>query len=289
MDSSRDDPLEIRPLDESKAAQLLNLAVSVVVVGALYFAREVLIPVTLAVLLAFVLAPLVQLLRRLRLPRAPAVLLAAALSLAVLLGLGSVIASQISALVKEAPQYQSVFDAKLKTLNTLTTGKLTGLVNRLGPDLAKVGGPPPPSPTERDVAGGTVKPVPVIIRQPEPNAFELIRRVVGPVLKPLATTALVFVVTVFILLQQTDLRDRMIRLLGAGDLHRTSAAMDDAAERLSRYFLSQLAVNAGFGALIGVGLYFIGVPHALLWAAVAALMRFVPYLGGVISAALPAA
>jgi predicted PurR-regulated permease PerM len=289
MDPSRDDPLEISPVDDSKTAQLLNLAVSVVVVGALYFAREVLIPVTLAVLLAFVLAPLVQLLRRLKLPRAPAVLLAAALSLAVLLGLGSVMASQVSGLVQEAPRYQGVFEAKLKTLNGLTTGKLTGLLNRLGPALSRVNGPPAPPPAGQGAAADPVKPVPVIIRQPEPNAFGLIRRLVGPVLKPLATTALVFVVTVFILLQQTDLRDRLIHLLGTGDLHRTSGAMDDAAERLSRYFLSQLAVNAGFGALIGVGLYLIGVPHALLWATVAALMRFIPYLGGIISALLPAA
>jgi predicted PurR-regulated permease PerM len=287
MDPSRVDALQA-PVDESKTGQLLNLAVSVVIIGALYFAREILIPITLAVLLAFVLAPLVQLLRRLKLPRAPAVLLAAALSLAVLLGLGSVIGSQVSALVKDAPQYQGVFEAKLKTLNGFTTGRLTGLVNRFGPTLAKVTGPAPAAAGGQKLEAGQVKPVPVVIRQPAPSAFELIRRVAGPVLKPVATTALVFVVAVFILLQQTDLRDRMIRLLGSGDLHRTSGAMDDAAERLSRYFLSQLAVNAGFGALIGVGLYFIGVPHTLLWAAVAALMRFIPYLGGIISAALPA-
>jgi predicted PurR-regulated permease PerM len=287
MDPSRDGPSQARPAPDSKIAQLLNLAVSVVMVGALYFAREILIPITLAVLLAFVLAPLVQLLRRLKLPRAPAVLLAATLSLAVLLGLGSVIGGQVTALVKDAPQYQGVFESKLKTLNGLTMGKLTGLVTRFGPALAKVTGPPQAAPGAR-LQGGGVKPVPVEIRQPVPGAFELIRRIAGPVLKPLATTALVFVVAVFILLQQTDLRDRMIRLLGSGDLHRTSGAMDDAAERLSRYFLSQLAVNVGFGAVIGVGLYFIGVPHTLLWAAVAALLRFIPYLGGIISAALPA-
>lgn len=289
MEPTRDDRLQARPVDDSKTAQLLNLAVSVVVVGALYFAREILIPITLAVLLAFVLAPLVQLLRRLKLPRAPAVLLAATLSLAVLLGLGSVIGSQITALVRDAPSYQDVFEAKLKTLNGFTTGRLTGLVNRLGPVVAKVTSAAPAPPAGRGLAADAQKPVPVVIRQPPPSALDLIRRVAGTVLKPLATTALVFVVAVFILLQQTDLRDRMIRLLGAGDLHRMSGAMDDAAERLSRYFLSQLAVNAGFGALIGVGLYFIGVPHTLLWAAVAALMRFVPYLGGIISAALPAA
>lgn len=260
-----------------------------VVVGALYFAREILIPITLAVLLAFVLAPLVQALRRVRVPRVPAVLLAAVLSLAVLLGLGAVITSQISALVKEAPRYQGVFEAKLKTLNGLTTGKLTRIVTRFGPTLAKVNAPPIATPPNPRLTEGAVKPVPVIIDKPPPNAFDLIVHVAVPVLRPLATTALVFVVAVFILLQQTDLRDRLVRLLGAGDLHRTSGAMDDAAERLSRYFLSQLAVNAGFGVVVGIGLYFIGVPHALLWAAVAALMRFIPYLGGIISAALPAA
>ncbi len=289
MDPLRVDPTDAPLVEDSKTAQLLNLLVSVVVVGALYFAREILIPITLAVLLAFLLAPLVQLLRRLKIPRAPAVLSAAALSLAVLLALGSVIGSQISALVKEAPRYQGVFEDKLKTLDSLTTGKLMGLVARVGPALAKVSNPAPAAPAAGQDQEAGAKPVPVIIHQPAPNALDLLRRVAGPVLRPLATTALVFVVAVFILLQQTDLRDRMIRLLGAGDLHRTSGAMGDAAERLSRYFLSQLAVNVGFGALIGVGLFFIGVPHALLWAAVAALMRFVPYLGGLISAALPAA
>jgi predicted PurR-regulated permease PerM len=290
MDASLEDPLEARLVEQSKTAQLLNLALTVTVVGALYFAREILIPITLAVLLAFVLAPLAQLLRRLKIPRAPAVLLAAALSLAMLLGVGSVIGAQVSALVKEAPRYQDVFEAKLKILNGLTTGRLETMVRRLGPALAKVSGPAPAAPSAgQRLAAGAAKPVPVIVQQPAPSAFDLLRRLAGSVLKPLATTALVFVVAVFILLQQTDLRDRMIRLLGSSDLHRTSGAMDDAATRLSRYFLSQLAVNAGFGALIGVGLYFIGVPHTLLWAAVAALMRFVPYLGGIISAALPAA
>jgi predicted PurR-regulated permease PerM len=287
MDRSPD--LDDRPVEDSKTAQLLNLAVSVVIVGALYLAREILIPITLAVLLAFVLAPLVEFLRRLKMPRSVAVLLAWALSLALLLGLGSVITSQISALAQEAPRYQGVFDAKLKTLNALTTGRLNALVGRLGPALTKATGGPPGPPATQGLADGSVKPVPVVIRQPAPSTFDLIRRLAGPVLKPLATTALVFVVAVFILLQQTDLRDRLVRLLGSSDLLRTSRAMDDAAERLSRYFLSQLAVNAGFGFLIGVGLYFIGVPHTLLWAAVAALMRFVPYLGGIISAALPAA
>ncbi|MGZ3276003.1 MAG: AI-2E family transporter [Caulobacteraceae bacterium] len=289
MDLSTGDPIAPPEVDESATGQLLNLAVSAVVVGALYFAREILVPITLAVLLAFLLAPLVQLLRRWKAPRAPAVLLAAGFSLAVLLTLGSVIGSQVSALIKEAPRYEGVFEAKLKTLNGLTTGRLMGVVSRLGPALAKVTAPPPADPADQVSEAKGAKPIPVIIRQPAPNAFDLVRRLAGPVLRPLATTALVFVLAVFILLQQTDLRDRMIRLLGAGDLHRTSGAMDDAAERLSRYFLSQLAVNAGFGALIGAGLYFIGVPHTLLWAAVAALMRFVPYLGGIISAALPAA
>ena len=121
------------------------------------------------------------------------------------------------------------------------------------------------------------------------SPLALAERYLSPVLSPIATLGIIFVVSIFALLQKEDLRDRLIRLMGSGDLHKTTAALDDAGRRLSRYFLTQLAVNAAFGAVIGVGLYFIGVPNPVLWALLSALLRFVPYIGSAISAALPIA
>ena len=105
------------------------------------------------------------------------------------------------------------------------------------------------------------------MREPEPTAVQLARRMISPVVTPLSTTAIVLIVTIFILLQREDLRDRLIRLFGSSDLNRTTVAMNDAARRLSRYFLTQLAINACFGAIIRIGLFFIGVPSPMLWGA----------------------
>ena len=127
------------------------------------------------------------------------------------------------------------------------------------------------------------------MRQPEPGPLQIAERVLTPVLSPLATTGIVLLVAVFILLQREDLRDRLIRLVGSGDLHRTTAAMDDAAARLSRYFITQLALNAAFGVVIGIGLLVIGVPNPVLWGIIAALMRFVPYIGAIGAGLFPLA
>ena len=129
----------------------------------------------------------------------------------------------------------------------------------------------------------------VEVRQPDQTAIELAQRIVTPVVEPLSTTAIVLIVSIFILLQREDLRDRMIRLFGASDLHRTTIAMNDAARRLSRYLLTQLAVNAAFGVIIATGLAFIGIPSPVMWGVLGALLRFVPYIGAPLSAVMPLA
>ena len=129
--------------------------------------------------------------------------------------------------------------------------------------------------------------MPVEVREPERTAMQLAQRFISPIVAPLATTAIVFIVAIFVLLQREDLRDRLIRLLGSRYLHRATVAMNDAARRLSRYFLTQLGINATFGAIIGTGLFFIGVPSPLLWAVLAMLLRFVPYIGAPLAALLP--
>jgi hypothetical protein len=132
------------------------------------------------------------------------------------------------------------------------------------------------------------KPVPVEIRQSESTPLQLVREVGGPLLQPLATAGIVVVFVIFFLLQRQDLRDRFIRLAGARDLRRTTQALDDAGRRLSRYLLTQTAINASVGALVGTGLWLIGVPNPALWGILTMLLRFVPYIGAVIAAAFPA-
>ena len=127
------------------------------------------------------------------------------------------------------------------------------------------------------------------VRQPDPGALESLRSLISPLLHPLATTGIIVIFVIFILLQREDLRNRLIRLAGSHDLQRTTAALDDAASRLSRLFLIQLLLNGSFGIVIGTGLWLIGVPSAILWGILAAVLRFVPYIGAVIAAAFPLA
>src|SRR4029077_8772860 len=121
----------------------------------------------------------------------------------------------------------------------------------------------------------------------DPGALQTLVALITPLIHPLATTGIVVIFVIFILMQMQDLRNRLIRLAGAQDLQRTTAAIDDAGQRLSRLFLAQLALNAGFGVVVGIGLWFIGVPSAPLWGMLAMILRFVPYIGAVISAIFP--
>ncbi len=268
-----------------RSERLLGLAVGVVVVVALYLGREVLIPITLAVLLSFLLAPLVALLRRLRLPKIPSVLLTVAAALGVILMLGGLIGTQLASLAQDLPRYQSTVQLKLSSARSFADDELRQLTARLG-HVARGGGSAARSPAG---PSGEQKALPVVIQEPPSTPLQLLQQVVGPALGPLETIGIVFVVSIFILLQHADLRDRLIRLFGSNDLLRTTAALDEAGSRLARYFLTQLGINGSFGLLIGIGLSIIGVPSPTLWGVLAALLRFVPYVGAIIAAVLPIA
>ena len=131
--------------------------------------------------------------------------------------------------------------------------------------------------------------MPVEVRQPDPGALESLRTLISPLIHPLATTGIIIIFVIFILIQREDLRNRLIRLAGSSDLQRTTAALDDAASRLSKLFLTQLILNGVFGVVIGTGLWLIGIPSAVLWGILAGALRFVPYIGAVIAAAFPLA
>jgi predicted PurR-regulated permease PerM len=277
-------PASVPPAETPGLSGLLTLAVGVVVVAGLYLGRTVLIPITLAVLLSFLLAPLVNLLRRIRLGRVPSVLVAVLLALSIILAAGTLIGSQIADLAQEVPEYAATIRSKVEAVQSFALSETGPFMRRLGQQLNP---PPPPQPKSR--AAADQKPMSVEIHEPDPTPVQLAERVIAPIVDPLYSTTIVLIVAVFVLLQREDLRDRLIRLFGSSDLHRTTAAMNDAARRLSRYFLSQLGVNAAFGLITGLGLMLIGVPSPLLWGAIGMLLRFVPYIGAPLAAIFPLA
>ena len=276
---------QIAPAAAPDASRTMTLFV--MVVATLYFGKVVLVPVTLALLLSFLLAPLVGLLRRARLGRVPSVLIAVLLALGVVLALGSVIGTQIAQLTTNLPQYVATVERKVKAVQAYTVGRFADMMGHQAAPTAPGPTPVAPSLQNRPTSSGDEGPVEV--RQANATPLELASRYLSPILSPLATIGIVFIVAVFALLQKEDLRDRLIRLFGSTDLHRTTIAIDDGGRRLSRYFLAQFSINTGFGVIIGVGLFFIGVPNPVLWGILSALLRFVPYIGSFISAVLPLA
>jgi predicted PurR-regulated permease PerM len=282
-------PAQITPAETPGLTGLLTLAVAVVVVAGLYLGRSVLIPITLAVLLSFLLAPVVNGLRHVYVPRVMAVLLAVVLSLAVMLAVGTLIATQVADLAQEVPLYASTIQQKMETVQSFTLGRMSTIMRGLGRNLDRAATPAPARPAAQEATPAEPKPIPVEVHQPDPTALQIAERIISPVVDPLSTTAIVFIVSIFIQLQREDLRDRLIRLFGSSDLHRTTAAMNDAARRLSRYFLTQLAINAAFGVITGTGLFFIGIPSALLWGILGMMLRFVPYIGPPLAAIFPLA
>jgi predicted PurR-regulated permease PerM len=279
-------------MSEKSGNPLTTVLVAAAIVAGLYFGREVLLPMALAVLLSFVLAPLVRLLQRLYLPRFAAVTIVVLFAFGVIFGLGTLMFAQISQLAGDLPRYQSNLGEKIKTLRGATTASGTleqasQVLRNLQKELDRPKTAKPGSPSASD--GGAVpdRPIPVEVRQPDPGALQTLATLISPLIQPLATTGIILIFVVFILLQQQDLRNRLIRIAGSHDLQRTTMAMDDAGKRLSRLFVMQLALNATFGLIIGVGLWAIGVPSAPLWGLLAMALRFVPYIGAIVAAIFP--
>ncbi len=260
------------------------------IVATLYFGREILVPIALAILLSFVLAPLVGALQRIRVPRGLAVVSVVVTAFALIFAIGSLLAAQLTQLAGDLPRYQSTMSDKIQSFRETTAGRGTlerasGMLKDLSKELDK----PKDAPSALNLKTPTLTPVPVEVRQPDPGALESLQSLIAPLLHPLATTGIIIIFVIFILLQREDLRNRLIRLAGSHDLQRTTAALDDAASRLSRLFLIQLLLNGTFGLVIGIGLWFIGIPSAILWGILAGVLRFVPYIGAAIAAAFPLA
>jgi predicted PurR-regulated permease PerM len=279
-------PEELIALVSAVATAVLGF----MIVVTLYFGREILVPIALAILLSFVLAPLVELLQRMRVPRGLAVVSVVVMAFALIFAMASLLAAQLTQLAGDLPRYQSTMSEKIQSFRETTAGRGTlerasGMLKDLSKELDK----PKDAPSALSLKTPTLTPVPVEVRQPDPGALESLQSLISPLLHPLATTGIIIIFVIFILLQREDLRNRLIRLAGSHDLQRTTAALDDAAGRLSRLFLIQLLLNGTFGLVIGIGLWLIGIPSAALWGILAGVLRFVPYIGAVIAAAFPLA
>ncbi|WP_161607319.1 AI-2E family transporter [Methyloferula stellata] len=301
--SEADSPLTVKSPFNGARADLGRRApatdtiiIIVAVIAGLYFGHDVLVPITLAVLLSFVLAPITGIFEKLFLGRVASVLLAVTLAVAILIGLGTIIGKQVAQLAGNLPAYQFVISKKLQTLRSSDLGKgvmekaanaIEGLDSNLNKPAAA---PAEPNASQSNLPRSPVDAyIPVEVHTPAPGPVQILESVIAALLPPLATVGVVVIFVVFILLQRQDLRDRFIGLTGAHDLHRTTRALDDAAYRLSRYFLALTAINAAFGVVITIGLAFIGVPNPILWGIAGGVLRFIPYIGAIIAVAFPLA
>jgi predicted PurR-regulated permease PerM len=266
------------PAWRSSATPLLAVVVATTV---LYLAREVVIPFALAVLLAFLLAPLVRRFESLRLWRVPSVLLSVALGMAVVSGVGWVAADQAVSLAGKLPEYKDNISRKMKDLRAQPSGDL----GKAAKAIKELEGEAADEPSQAPAKPKAQKPQVNVPTTP----LEIISTLGVPLAALLLGTIAVVVITTLMLLQRHDLRDRLVRLVGEGQVHVTTQAMEDAGGRVSRYLLSLLVVNLCYGLPIGVALYFIGIPNALLWGLLSTVLRFIPYIGAPAAAIMPVA
>jgi predicted PurR-regulated permease PerM len=285
-----------------------TLLAGILLIAVLYFAREVFVPLALAGLIAFVLAPAAVRLERLGMRRTPAALFVILLSLAGVAVLGWALLGQIYNLAIEMPQYQENMRDKIQSLHLDSAGKLSstvemlnGLNKRISSGTSAVT-PVLPVPEPRSTrharaiphpapgvapAPAPAQPVSVRIEAPEESMIELAGRTITPLIHPLTTTFIVVIFLVFMLIGREDLRDRGLKLAGSERMHVTTTAIKDATLRVSRYLQMQLIVNLCYGTAAGLALYFIGIPHPLLWGVLTCVLRFVPYIGIMMAAAGP--
>jgi predicted PurR-regulated permease PerM len=287
-------PPPAAPAIRPAGSPILTAGGIVLTIAGLYFGRDIFVPFALAILLSFALTPLVNWLRRRKLPRIAAVLIAVTLAFILIAGVAFVVGRQLVQLANNLPSYQTTITEKIRSLQASAPGggvvdKVTTTIQDLGKEIS--GEDKPPQQATPPLGGGAAsqEPITVRIERPAPRPLEMIQAIVGPLLAPLATAGLVVIFVIFVLLEREDLRDRFIKLAGAGDLQKSTQAINDAAGRVSRYLLMQLVVNLTYGIPIGIALYFIGVPNAILWGLLAAVLRFIPYLGPFLAALFPIA
>lgn len=274
----------------SRFSGFVTLATFVLVVGILKVAEEVFIPIGLTVMLSFLLTPFVVRLNRWGLPKVVAILLTVTVAFSVMGGVSWIVFTQTLSLIHQLPDYEGNIRQKISALKSpqgpAATARMETMVKTLQHDLdagpSEDGKPAKPN-------GSVEHPLQVEVKAPRPSTIDTLRSLIGPVLAPLGTAAIVIVFVIAMLFQREDLRDRFINVISAGQLNLATQALDDAARRVTRYLSMQLVVNATYGIPIGICLYLIGIPNALLWGLLSTLLRFIPFLGPWVAAAFPVA
>ncbi len=277
------------------ASSIRTVAILVGAIAVLYLARQVLIPFAFAITLTLILSPAVDWLRKIRLGRVPSVLLVMVVSIAAAGGISWVIFNQLIEVCSELPRYQQNIHDKIVAIRTPSKGPLgraAASVKEIGQELSSA--PPAAAPAtpnsfgvRRNAQNPTSHPLPVQVVEDSPTELQYLRDLTKPFLAPLGMLGIVLIFTLFLLIEQNDLRNRLFRLAGLDRLNVMTQAVDDATRRVSRYLTLLFLVNAGFGSLCGIGLYLIGVPYAALWGTVAGILRIVPYVGSLTAALLP--
>ena len=273
-----------RPADRALVT-LTGIIVAVTIFVALYWAQKVLIPVALALYLAFLLSPVVVFFQRRGLPRIPAVLAVTVLTAVVVLGIGYVVCSQLGSLIVDLPRYQGTIKTKVDSFQD--TGNDSAL-SRLQAMFADVSTAAPKTEANQGSPGtDSGPPLHVVVDQGALLWLSWLPGYMPSMFELLAQLALVTVLAIFMLLSREDLRNRFISVVGYGHMTVTTKAVDDASQRLSRFLLSQFLTNASFGVAVGAGTLVLGLEYPLLWGVVAALMRYIPYVGSLLAALFP--
>ena len=261
-----------------------SLLIFIAVCAILYFGQPILIPIVLAILLSLLLAPCVRGLQNIHIPKSAAILTVVCIAFLVLFGVSAILATSLTRLAADLPKYENTLREKARSLKFATSGngtieKAANVLKDLQTELEQS---PQSFPTP-----STSKPIPVEVRETNFGPLDPVITAVALLIHPMTQLGIVILMVVLILFNREDLRNRVIRLAGTGDLHRTTLALDDAGQRLSRLFTTQLLINGLTGAFIGLALAFIGIPGAILWGVLTAVMRFIPFVGTFLSAVFP--
>jgi predicted PurR-regulated permease PerM len=254
-----------------------------------YWARDFLIPVALSILFAFVLSPIVERVRGWGVPLVISVLIVTTTALLFAAGLVLLVSAQVIDLTASLPDYRNNLTSKVQALRSTggSLARLSETIEELKEELTPAPTTAPAAEGLADPAVAATQPVPVQLVEPGPDAVTLATSIAGPVLYPLATAAIVFTLVFFLLLNDELILSRMRWLGERLDLGMTSASIDEASERLGRYLLTQLLINVSYGVMVALALLLVGLPNALLWGILAALLRYVPYVGPWAAAIFP--
>jgi len=256
-----------------KAPAFFLLPTVVLIIASLYWAQAVLLPIAVSILLTFLLTPVADSLERVGLGRVVSVILIVILAFSFLGAVGWIVTRQLTIVANELPTYRQNIRTKIADIRGVSKGgaleKVQKTAEEMKKELEKKEGP----------AQVQSKPREVVVQGEQSSTFWPVPLELAPTLERLASGALAITLLIFMLIQREDLRNRLIRLIGFGRVTVTTKALEEASQRISRYLLMQSIINTSFGIAVGIALYFIGLPYSPLWGFLAAMLRFIPYVG----------